>query len=409
MRKIARLVLGVLFVFSGIVKAVDPVGFSLILTEYFRAFGVAFLEPLSLVGAIALSSAEFVLGVLLLLDFRKCLAAWGVFLFMGFFTLLTLFLAVFNPVDDCGCFGEAVKLTNWQTFFKNLVFLPLAVLLFLQRNKTAPVARARAEWPVCIFFAGVVLFVSVYSYRHLPLVDFRGFKVGNDIAFLLEEARNKPEFLFKTELIYSRDGQQKVFTPDALPDSSWTFVAASTQEVRTGVRHKVSDFSVFDATGQSVTDLLLNERETALVLLITSEDNLDEKVLSRIKPLVAERKTKGAPFYAISALPATYTEQLLQEHGMEMPVYTADRNTLLTVIRSTPGLMVLRQGTVMAKYGYRDIPSLRNWEKMQQEDPELVVTRASIHVRLRTQLFVAGLLLLIYLLRKGFWFSRERY
>ena len=130
---------------------------------------------------------------------------------MSFFTILTLFLAIFDPVQDCGCFGDAVKLTNWQTFFKNLFFWPFALFLFLQRNRTAPVARGAAEWPVFIFFALVIPSVSVYSYRHLPLLDFRGYKIGNNIAALLEEARLNPEFIFTTELIYNREGEEKVF------------------------------------------------------------------------------------------------------------------------------------------------------------------------------------------------------
>ncbi|NLA16091.1 MAG: DoxX family protein [Bacteroidales bacterium] len=406
MRKTARIVLGLLFVFSGFVKAVDPIGFALILTEYFRAFHLMFLEPLALMGAVALSAVEFVLGIMLLLDFRKQITAWGIFLFMSFFTLLTLYLALFNPIEDCGCFGEAITLTNWQTFFKNLVFLPLSLVVFLQRNRTFPVARARAEWSVCVFFTILITSISIYSYRHLPFVDFRGFKIGNDLPLLLEEARTQPEFIYKTELLYSKDGKQKTFEPDAFPDSSWTFVAAHTKEIRTGVRHKLRDFSVFDTGGEEMTDALLQENQTALLLLVTSYENLTNRILEQIKPLVAERKAKDTPVYAISALPAEELRELLLTHGLEMPVYMTDRNTLLTMIRSTPGLMVLKQGTVMAKYGFRDIPTLKQWKKMIEEDPELVVARATIQMRLRVQLFVAALLLLVFLLRKGFWFTR---
>lgn len=402
MRKTARIVLGFLFLFSGIVKAVDPVGFALILTEYFHAFRLSFLDPLAIPGAIGLSSVEFLLGIMLLLDFRKQWTAWGVLLFMGFFTLLTLYLALFNPVSDCGCFGEAVKLTNWQTFFKNLLFLPFALLLFFQRKRTPPVASPGAEWPVCGFFAVVVVAISIYSYRHLPLVDFRGFKIGNDIAFLLEEARTKPEFIFKTEWIYSKDGTQEVFDSENLPDSSWTFVAAHTKEVKTGIRHKITDFSVYDATGFLMTDSLLREKETALMLLIASYDNLTGRVWNDIKPLVEERQSKDLPVYVISALPLSYIRPFLAEKDMELPVYTADRALLLTMIRSSPGLMVLKEGVILAKYGFRDVPAPKKWEKLMQEDPELVVTRNNIHVRLRTQLFVVILLILVYLLRKGY-------
>ena len=409
MRKISRILLGLLFVFSGFVKAVDPVGSSLIFKEYFHAFGIGFLEPFSLICGIILSAVEFTLGVMVLLYFRKRIAAWGMFLFMSFFTILTLILAIFDPVQDCGCFGDAVKLSNWQTFFKNLVFWPFALFLFLQRNRTAPVARGAAEWPVCIFFALIITSVSVYSYRHLPLIDFRGYKIGNNIAALLEEARTNPEFIFTTELIYTRDGKEKIFLPDSLPDNTWTFVDSRTRTTATGVRHKITDFSVLDKLGNSVTDSILKDKRTALVLLIASEENLKAKVLAPLEPLLEESRERGLPYYAISALPAVAMQEQLLEYGIDMPVYMADLKTVLTMIRSTPGLIVMREGVVLAKYGFRDYPDPRTWTNLVEEDPELVVARTRIHNRLRAQLFVAGLLLLIFFLRKGFWFTRSRF
>ena len=409
MRKISRLLLGLLFLFSGFVKAVDPVGSALVFQEYFHAFGVGFLDPLSLVSGIALSVIEFTLGVMVLLDFRKRTAALCMFLFMSFFTLLTLFLAIFDPVQDCGCFGEAVKLTNWQTFFKNLVFWPFALFLFLQRNRTAPVATGATEWPVTVFFALLITSVSVYSYRHLPLIDFRGFRTGNNIAALLEEARTNPEYVFITELIYSRDGEERVFQPDSLPDGTWTFVDSRTIRKATGMRHKVTDFSVRDDAGNQVTDSILSEKSTAMVLLISSEKNLQAGVLGKLRPLVEESRESGRPYYAISALPSVGVHEVLLENGIDMPVYMADLKTVLTVIRSTPGLMVINQGVVLAKYGFRDYPSLQTWKKLVNEDPELVVTRTSINNRLTIQIFVALLLFIIFLLRKGFWFARSRF
>ncbi|MFA5444033.1 MAG: BT_3928 family protein [Bacteroidales bacterium] len=409
MRKLARLLLGLLFVFSGIVKAIDPVGSALVFSEYFNAFGVGFMAPLSLPAGIMLSTLEFVLGVMVLLDFRKRTAAWGMFLFMSFFTLLTLWLAVFDPVQDCGCFGDAIKLSNWQTFFKNLVFWPFSLALFLQRNRTAPVARGVAEWPVCIFFALIITGLSIYSYRHLPPVDFRGFRIGNDLGALLEEARKNPEFSYSTELIYSRQGKEKIFTADSLPDRTWTFVDSRTREIRTGKRHKITDFSVRDLNGKSLTDSILNQDRTALVLLITSGNNLDRKTLQKLEPLVAESKKNNRPYYAISALPTDTIQNVLQKNGLEMPVYLADKKTLLTMIRSTPGLIVMKKGIVLAKFGFRDFPITEKWLELVNQDPEMIIAKTRIHTRLRTQVFVALVLLLIFLLRKGFWFSRERY
>ena len=172
---------------------------------------------------------------------------------------------------------------------------------------------------------------------------------------------------------------------------------------------KITDFSVLDNSGNSVTDSILKDKETALVLLIASEENLQAKVLASLEPLIAERREQGLPYYAISALQGVTTQELLLEYGVDMPVYMADLKTVLTMIRSTPGLMVMKEGVVLAKYGFRDYPDPGTWSELVKEDPELVVASISIRNRLRTQLFVAGLLLLIFLLRKGFWFARSRF
>ncbi len=407
MRKFARLLIGCLFLFSGFVKIIDPVGSSLVISEYLRAFGLDFLLPLSMLAGVVRDLLECMLGVMLLLDFRKQLTAWGVFLFMSFFTLLTLYLALYNPVSDCGCFGEALKLTNWQTFIKNLVFWPFTLILFLQRKRTPPVSTGWAEWPVCGLFAAAALFLSVYCYRHLPLIDFMGFRVGNSVPALLEEARTAPEFTYQTQLIYSKDGVKEIFDAENLPDSTWVFEEALTREIPTGVRHKLQDFSLTAPDGTNGTDMLFSNPQTALVLVVTSEQGLTAQTLGVFEPLVRECRDNGRPYYVWSAVSREAMAPVLEAASLEdMPVYLVDRKTALTMVRSTPGMLVVRDGTVMAKYAWRDVPSLEKWETFINEDPELATANFRIHQRLVVEIVVAGLLLAIFLLRKGFWFTR---
>lgn len=405
MRNIARFVLGLVFVFSGFVKAIDPVGSGLIFSEYFKAFGVDFLQPLSVGFGVILSTLELLLGIIVLLDFRKLWGAWGMLLFMSFFTLLTLILAVFNPVHDCGCFGEAIKLTNWQTFFKNVALWPFVLLLFRSRHHTLPLASGWAEWPVIALFAALIVSLSLYCYRHQPLMDFMGFKVGNNIPQLLEESRQHPEFTYQTTLIYAKDGKEAAFNIDQLPDSTWTYVDSKTKEIPTGYHPKIASFSVRDLNGNQVEDALLQDPRTALVFTITAAKHV--QALERASALVEHARQNDLPVYVLSAVDTAQLSTALLLAGMEdVPVYYVDVKTLLSMARNSPSLLALRHGTVLAKYPWRDFPSLTQWETLLSKDPEIAAADTRIHNRLRMEIMAAGALLLIFLLRKGFWFSR---
>jgi uncharacterized membrane protein YphA (DoxX/SURF4 family) len=407
MRRISCIIIGLLFVFSGFVKAVDPVGTGLIFSEYFNAFGLHFPGSFGLVAGVMLSTLEFLLGVMLLLDFRKNLTAWGTFLLMSFFTVLTLFLALFNPVSDCGCFGEAIKLSNWETFIKNIIFWPFTLFLFIGRNRTAPLAREWVEYLVGALFALFAAGISFYSYRHLPLMEFMAFRAGNNVAEILDNARNDPGITFETELVYSKNGREALFSIDDLPDSTWTFVDSRTREISSGIRHKITDFTVRDEEGRNVGDSLLAIKPAALVLLVTTEQRLNNKTLDPVKPLLAECINGERPFYVISSVAPSVILSALEQAGLQMPVYYADIKTLLTMIRSTPGLMVLQDGVVNAKYAWRDFPSSEEWIRLINTDPELVVAQSRIHNRLRIEILALTVFLVIFLLRKGFWFSRR--
>lgn len=406
MTQLSRLILGLLFIFSGFVKAIDPVGNGLVFDAYFDAFGLDFLKPLSIGCGVVLSSIEFLMGVLILLDFRKIWVAWGALLFMGGFTLLTLYLALFNPVSDCGCFGEAVKLTNWQTFIKNLIFLPFALILFVQRRNSAPLASPWTEWAVALLFGLLISGLSVHCYRHQPLVDFMGFRVGNHIPTLLEEAAKNPSYTYETDLVYAKEGKERLFSIDSLPDSSWTFVRSDTKEVFTGKFHKVTSFAVFNQEEEALGNRLLSDPRKAMVLLITSEKDLNTATLAPLVPLVEYCRENDTPYYVLSALEASSVHNLLDICQIDMPVYYLDKKTLLTVIRATPGLMVLQNGTVLAKYAWRDFPTLEQWQEFIQEDPELVIAQARIRTTVQLEIMAAALLLVLFLLRKGFWFAR---
>ena len=183
--QIFRFLLAAVFIFSGFVKGIDPLGSAYKFGDYFAAFHLDFLQPTVVVMAFILCAAELLIGLLLLFGIKMRFAAWSVLLFMAFFTPLTLVLAIFNPVSDCGCFGDAIKLSNWGTFFKNLVFLAAAVFVFIQRKKFTSFYSKPMQWALLMVLSVVALTPSFHGYYSLPMFDFRPYKVGVNFSVVV--------------------------------------------------------------------------------------------------------------------------------------------------------------------------------------------------------------------------------
>jgi uncharacterized membrane protein YphA (DoxX/SURF4 family) len=181
LRNFSRIIIAPVFVFSGFVKAIDPLGSAYKFSDYFEAFGLDFLMPTALVLAILLSTAELVIGLNLIMGVVMRTTSWALFIFMSFFTLLTLIIALTNPVTDCGCFGDALILTNWQTFWKNILFMIPTLFIFYGRKRFRPVASMAGEWSIVLVFIITGVSLSIYTYRNLPVFDFRPYKVATHI------------------------------------------------------------------------------------------------------------------------------------------------------------------------------------------------------------------------------------
>ena len=203
---ISRLILGIVLIFSGFVKGVDPLGSTYKFTDYFNAFNIGFLEPFALVLAIILAAAEFSIGVSLLFRFRYRIGVWAVLVFMSFFTIITFILAITNPVSDCGCFGDAIIMTNWQTFFKNLILIPFVLHIFWFRASRKDVFTPPFSWLALMLFTLVFLGIEFHAYRHLPMLDFRPYSVGTYIPEKMSMPEGAPQDEFKTFLYYEKEG-----------------------------------------------------------------------------------------------------------------------------------------------------------------------------------------------------------
>jgi len=352
-----RFILAATFIFSGTVKDIDPVGGALKLDDYFKAFGLSSLEPIALFGSINLSSLEFVLGVCILAGVYRRITTWVMLLFMSFMTLLTLYLAIYNPVHDCGCFGDALIITNWQTFFKNaLVLLPASVAVFKWYKNMTPLYSHHSYWFVALFAYIFSLGFSYWNYYNLPITDFRPYKIGSSIPQNMSIPPDAPQDVM--EYIYtSKDGKERAFSISELAevDSTWTYKDAKL--IKKGYTPPILSFELYDNQGNNIADKLLAEGETVFLLVSPYLNKASDRNIDEIIDVYDYAKEHNIDFYCVTSSSEDIIAEWVNNTGAEYPFLTADDVTLKTMIRSNPGLLLLRSGVVIAKWHYRHIPS----------------------------------------------------
>ncbi|MCD4710965.1 MAG: DoxX family protein [Bacteroidales bacterium] len=370
----SRLIVGVVFIFSGFVKAVDPLGSAYKLADYFTAFKLGFLEFLALPLGIFLSAFELVLGITLILGYRRKTIFQVLMWFMFAFTLLTFILALFNPVSDCGCFGDALILTNWQTFFKNVVLMVFVLILYFSRNSetlTGPVIR---EWIVVGSLFVMASLFSLWNYRHLPLIDFRPYDVGTVISEEMEIPNGVPVDQYRTTLIYRNreTGKTASFTMEDYPRDTvhWEFVNSESQLVSRGYEPPIQDFAIMDAFGTDLVDEILSDRGYSLMMVCYDLAGAEEEALvnagewSQLEILASDFS-----FYAVTATSSAEVESISTRLDLEYRFLAGDEIMLKTIVRSNPGFMLVKNGAILGKWGYRDFPSL---EQLDPHWPELI-------------------------------------
>ena len=384
---ISRLVLGLLFLFSGFVKALDPLGSSYKFSDYFNAFGMGFLENISLPLGIFLAAFELVLGLVLILGYQKKKTYLVLFLFMSFFTILTFILALTNPVTDCGCFGDALVLTNWQTFFKNLIFMGFVLILFRSRRRAENVLSGRLESSMIIlFFLGCFL-LSLTALRHLPVLDFRPYKVGTHIpsAMIIPEGEAVDEY--STILIYRNleNGENEEFTIENYPQDTlkYEFVTSESQLVSKGYEPPIHDFGIIDPEGFDVSDELLSFKGYSLLMASYDLARADQEMLAAGNDwFELQRFASDFKFIPVTASSSGIIEDISDDLGLDYEFYAGDEIMIKTMIRSNPGLILLKNGTIIAKWSTRDFPSMAEWngkwpeliqQYMQEQDPEIMM------------------------------------
>ncbi|MDR1416528.1 MAG: DoxX family protein [Prevotellaceae bacterium] len=354
---ICRLLVGLVFVFSGYVKAIDPLGSTYKIVDYFEAFGLSFLEPFALQIGVLQNAAELAIGLCLIMGIRMKVASWALMLFMSFFTALTFILAIFNPVSDCGCFGDAIKLTNWQTFFKNLVLFVPTLIIFSARGKYRNFVGAAQEWLYVLVFFVSAFILSWSYYKHLPPLDFMPYHVGQHLPTAMSTPEGAPHDEYSTTLVYAKDGKEQEFSETDFPweDSTWVFVDSKSKLVKKGYTPPVHNFSITHYQNGDITDEVL-EAEYAFLLVAPKLEKLDLTDWEQSRNVASFAKSKGYTFWGLTSSTQGYASEFCSDNMLNFDFCSADETTLKSMVRSNLGLMLLYRGTVVGKWSYDDIP-----------------------------------------------------
>ena len=361
---VLRLIFGGVFVFSGFVKLIDPLGFSYKIQEYLMMFGGFFeiFKPLALLGAIGVCVAELVIGLNIMFNIRFRLSALAGLLFMLFFTPLTLYIAIASPISDCGCFGDAFTITNTQTFIKNVFLLSIITTLFVASKHIRPVFTPITEWIITAVFVLLGASFALYNYRNLPIIDFRPYRVGVNILEAMTIPEGKPRDEYKITLIYEKDGVQQEFTLENFPrgETDWVFVDQKLTLISRGYQPSITDFFIENEFFDDITeDILMFEGYTYLVIMYNINSAPERQIINAQKLYNRTLRSGNMQFYALTGSSAADIENVRNRTGITYPFATSNPTTLKTIIRSNPGVVLLKNGTIQAKWHWRNF----DWER----------------------------------------------
>ena len=350
-----RVFVGVLFIISGFVKLNDPVGFSFKLQEYFApdVLNIEFLSPFALGLAIILVIVELVLGVALIIGYYKRLTMWLLLLMIIFFTFLTFYSAYFNKVTDCGCFGDALPLTPWQSFTKDVILLIMIVFLFINIKHIKPFFSNFSR--SIIIFATFIACLSFgyYVLMHLPAIDFRAYKEGVNISEGMTIPEGAPEAIFDYNWKFNINGEEKIITTQGeYPSSEGEFIGVETEVVEEGYVPPIHDFTI-EKDGENFTEKFLNTPN--LIVIIAYDLNKTEwNGWPVIKELTNDALKKGYSVIGLTASGDASVNDLKEKQNINFDFYFTDATTLKTIVRSNPGIVKLHNGTIIQKRHWND-------------------------------------------------------
>ena len=357
---LCRIIVAVTFIFSGFVKAIDPIGTQYKLHDYLGAIGMAGILPnwTLLAVAVFLAAIEFCIGIFLLFAIQRRLISKLTVAFMAFMTMVTVWIVVADPVKDCGCFGDALHLTNTETLIKNIVLLvcslaimyrPLAMFRFVSKSN---------QWIVTNYTIVFILVSSGLSLYYLPIFDFRPYHIGVNIPRGMEIPKGAKLPQFKTTFIMEKNGLRKEFTLDNYPDASWKFIDSKTVQTSEGYIPPIHDFSITDnKTGLDLTNSVLSHKGYTFLLIAPHLETADDSNFGDIDRLYEYAQSYDIPFYCLTASTTKAIKRWIDLTGAEYPFCITDEAVLKTIIRSNPGLLLLKDGTIINKWSHNNLPN----------------------------------------------------
>lgn len=351
-REVARFIVGGLFIFSGLIKLNDPTGTAIKLKEYFEVFAqdfASFFEyfvPAAMFLAVFLSVLEVVLGIAVLIVHRMRITSMILIALILFFTALTFYSAYFNKVTDCGCFGDAIPLTPWQSFYKDTILVVLIFVIFFNLNKYKEFLSIKVQNIIVIISTIVSTAIALFAIWYLPFIDFRSYAVEKDIVKLMQ-----PEEAAKYEYVMEKDGRDFKLTEYPKSEEGYTFKEAVVLNPKKS-EAKIPDFSVWDDAGDATDQILSGEK---LILVIHNVEKVSLKNIQEINQLGAN---SGLETWLLTSSSYETFDAFRHTHQMAFPFYFADETVLKAVVRSNPGILLFKNGVVKGKWHFNSVPSV---------------------------------------------------
>ena len=373
---LCRILVGVLFIFSGFVKADDPLGFSYKLGEYFDAFGIDkfFPDPSSIYLSMLICVFEMFVGICLLIGVFRNFASWMSLLMIVFFGFLTFYTAWFNKVTECGCFGDAIPMTAWQSFYKNVILFLLILPFFFNRRYINPIFPLRPARTIAISLLLASLIFTMYAYYYLPPIDFRPYADGKDIKKQMEIPPNAPKDSVVMTFIYknNKTGSEKVVSMDDLSkmdslgrldlEKNFTFKDRKDKVVKEGYKPEIHDFSI-QSQDSDVTKSFLSEKGYRLMIVQYDIEKSASRFQPELNKLVMDlMKNTKIKIWPVSGSSVALNEKYRKEHAVPYTYYSADVTVLKTIVRSNPGLVLFHDNVVLHKWPATALPSAGTME-----------------------------------------------
>ena len=405
---VCRLVLALTFIFSGYVKAVDPLGTQYKIQDYLGSAGLAGVLPdwMTLGTSIFLAALEFSLGIFVLFNIRRRATSKVMLVFMIVMTLITAWIAIWNPVKDCGCFGDAVRLTHTETLLKNLVLLACAAVIFTWPLRMVRFISESTQWIVINFTILYILASSVYSLYKLPPFDFRPYHIGASIreGMIIPKGAASPQF--ETTFLLKKDGKTKEFMLENYPDSTWEFVDSKTVQTAEGYTPPIHDFSIQEyPSGKDITQKVVDDKGYTFLLISPHLENADDTNFGDINRLYEYAQEQRVPFYCLTASDEKAMQRWTDLTGAEYPFCITDETTLKTIIRSNPGVVLLKGGVVINKWSHNFLPKSSELTSPIQQSSIGQMSQDTVAKKIARVLlwFVLPLLLLTFADRMWAW------